>query len=85
LWHVIIPADASFAVIPAKAGIQGVNGIARIMCDLNISFDVLPSAMMKTLLVGQPPTSGVAEGDTMKKPPKGRLCYSNPGFPLSRE
>jgi hypothetical protein len=26
-----------------------------------------------------------AAGDTNEKPPKGRLCYANSGFPLSRE
>ena len=40
----------------------------------------------KRRAVGQPPTSYTSLQTTQnEKPPKGRLCYSNPGFPLSRE
>ena len=39
--------ESHMLVMPAEAGIQALNGIARFMRDLDIS-DVSPSAMMKS-------------------------------------
>jgi hypothetical protein len=33
-WHVVVPAKATFVVMPAEAGIQALHGIARLARDL---------------------------------------------------